>query len=76
MDVPPALGGREGRLRRRLPDPREESPEGPAELPRDLFRQEAPGVVAAVAIPASRGGDRNDRAGTRGRGRGRGRSRP
>ncbi len=64
VDVPPALGGREGRLRRRFPDPRQERSEGPTELSCDLLRQEAPGVVAAFSIPSSRGGDRNDGAGT------------
>ncbi len=62
VDVSPALRGREGRLRRRFADPRQESSEGPAELPRDFLREEAPGVVAAVAVPSGRGGDWNDGA--------------
>ncbi len=60
-DVPPALGGRDGRLRRRLPHARQESEERPAQLARDLPGQEGSRVVTAVPVPAGGGGNRNDR---------------
>ena len=61
--VSPSLGGREGRLGWRFPHPRQEGPERLAELPRDLLREEGSRVEAAVAVPAGRGGNRNDGAG-------------